>query len=100
MKKEKETKFLIKEDRALWYRERLCVPDNKELKNKILREAHSTPYTTHPGSTKMYQDMKSTYWWINMKREIVEYVGQCLICQQVKMEHQKPGGTLQSLEIP
>ena len=80
MKKEKETEFSIKKDGALWYRERLCVPNNKEMKKKILREAHSTPYTAHSGSTKMYQDVKSTYWWINMKREITEYVAQCLTC--------------------
>ena len=66
--------FTIKEDGSLGCNSRLCVPDNLELKKKIMKEAHSTPYTTHPGSTKMYQDLKSTYWWTNMKREVAEYV--------------------------
>ena len=72
--------FSIKDDGSLWYNNRLCVPDNPELKKKILKEAHSTPYTAHLGSTKMYQDLKTIYWWINMKREVTEYVSQCLSC--------------------
>jgi len=63
-------------------------------------EAHSTPYTAHSGSTKMYHDLKSTYWWANMKREVAQFVAQCMICQQVKSEHQRPTGPLQSLEVP
>ena len=92
--------FLTKEDESLWYNSRLCVPDNSELKKKIMKEAHSTPYIAHPGSTKMYQDLRSTFWWTNMKREVAEYVAQCLTCQQVKIEHQRPAGPLQSLAIP
>ena len=78
----------------------MCVPDNSELKKKIMKEAHSMPYTVHPGSTKMYQDLRNTFWWTNMKREMAEYVSQCLTCQQVKTEHQRPAGPLQSLAIP
>ena len=48
----------------------------------------------------MYQDLKEAYWWDNMKKKIAEYVQMCLICQQVKAEHQKPSGLLQPLEIP
>ena len=95
-----ETEFSIKEDGAMWFKDRLCVPDVKELKVQILREAHSSLYTAHPGSTKMYQDLKGTYWWPNMKNEVADYVAHCLTCQQVKIEHQRPGGPLQSLEIP
>ena len=54
----------------------------------------------HPGSTKMYQDIKKLYWWNNMKREITEYVAKCLTCQQVKADHQKTPGKLKSLEVP
>ena len=57
-----KTDFSIKDDGSLWYNSRLCVPDNLELKKKIMKEAHSTPYMAHPGSTKMYHDLKSTYW--------------------------------------
>ena len=95
-----KTDFSIKDDGSLWCKDRLCVPDNLELKKKILKEVHSTPYTAHPGNTKMYHDLKSTYWWTNMKRKVAEYVAHCLTCQQVKTEHQRPAGPLQSLEIP
>ena len=76
--------FTIKGDGSLWYNNRLCVPNNLKLKKKIMKEAHSTPYTTHLGSTKIYQDLKTTYWWTNMKREVAEYVAQCLTCSKSK----------------
>ena len=74
LKKTKETEFTIKKDGSLWFRDRLCVPDVKEIKEKILKEAHSSFYTAHPGSTKMYHDLKSTFWWINMKSDVATYV--------------------------
>ena len=63
-------------------------------------EAHSSGYTVHPGGTKMYQDLKSHFWWNGMKRDIADFVSRCEICQQVKAEHQRPGGLLQPLPIP
>ena len=65
------------EDESLWYHSRICVPDIKEIKNLILKEAHETPYSIHPGSTKMYMDLTKTFWWNNMKREIANYVAEC-----------------------
>ena len=65
-----------------------------------MEEAHSSTYAMHPGSTKMYHTLKEHYWWKGMKRDIAEFVSRCLTCQQVKAEHQKPAGLLQSLPIP
>ena len=48
----------------------------------------------------MYRDLKQSYWWPGMKRDISEYVSQCLVCQKAKVKHQKPSGPLQPLEIP
>ena len=48
----------------------------------------------------MYHDLKDTYWWNGMKRDIAEFVYKCLICQQLKLEHQRPSGLLQQLSIP
>jgi hypothetical protein len=48
----------------------------------------------------MYQDLKKDYGWPGMKKDITEYVPECIVCQQVKIEHQKPGGLLRPLEIP
>ena len=76
---------------------RLCVPNNPELKHDIMTEAHCTPFAIHPGSTKMYRDLRQTFWWNNMKREIAKFVEKCLTCQRVKAEHQVPKGPLQPL---
>lgn len=66
----------------------------------ILREAHRTPYTIHPGETKMYTDLKQSFWWKRMKVDIAKYVSACGVCQQVKAEHKRPASLLRPLEIP
>jgi len=90
--------FTIK-DGILKFRNRLCVPNNPELRKELLKESHDSVLTTHPGSTKMYQDLKSHFWWSGMKRDIAEYVARCLTFQKLKVEHQKSGGLLQPLPI-
>ncbi|GJR08993.1 putative reverse transcriptase domain-containing protein [Tanacetum coccineum] len=59
----------------------------------IMHESHKSKYSIHPGSDKMYQDLKKLYWWPNMKAIIAEYVGKCLICSRVKAECQKSSAT-------
>ena len=95
-----QSDFAIRDDGALVNGYRLCVPATEELKKQILEEAHSSAYAMHLGSTKMYRTLKEYYWWSGMKREVVEYVSKCFICQQVKTERQKPSGLLQPLPIP
>ena len=65
-----------------------------------MEEAHCLAYVMHSGSTKMYRTIKENYWWSSMKRDIAVYVSRCLVCQPVKVEHQKPPRTLQPLPIP
>ena len=60
---------------------RVCVPNDDKLRKEIMSEAHSSGYTVHPGGTKMYQDVKSHYWWNGMKRDIIEFMAKCEICQ-------------------
>ena len=57
----KKTEFTENEDGVLYYKDRVCVPNDSELKKDILEEAHSGSFATHPGSTKMYQDLKVSY---------------------------------------
>ena len=73
---------------------RLCIPDVGGLKKEIMEEAHSSTYAMHPGSTKMYHTLREHYWWRGMKKDVAEFVSICLICQQVKVEHQRPAGLL------
>ncbi|GJX81904.1 putative reverse transcriptase domain-containing protein [Tanacetum coccineum] len=65
-----------------------------------MHESHKSKYSIHPGSDKMYQDMKKLYWWPNMKADIATYVSKCLTCAKVKAEHQRPSGLLVQPEIP
>ncbi|TYK28809.1 ty3-gypsy retrotransposon protein [Cucumis melo var. makuwa] len=92
--------FSISSDGGLLFERRLCVPSHSAVKTELLSEAHSSPFSIHPGSTKMYQDLKQVYWWRNMKREMAEFVSKCLVCQQVKAPKKKPAGLLQPLSVP
>ncbi|KAL0549215.1 hypothetical protein IC582_013696 [Cucumis melo] len=92
--------FSLSSDGGLLFERRLCVSSDSAVKTELLSEAHSSPFSMHPGSTKMYQDLKRVYWWRNLKREVAEFVSRCLVCQQVKAPRQKPAGLLQPLSIP
>jgi hypothetical protein len=84
----------------LWFESRLVVPKNKDLKKKILDEAHLSKFSMHPGSIKMYHDLKPLYWWTRMKREIAQYVSECDTSQRIKASHLKLAGALQPLSVP
>ena len=97
---EKETKhFRLDERGVLRFKDRLVVPKDRELRNQILDEAHSSKLSIHPGSSKMYQDLKTQFWWTKMKKEIAAYVARCDTCCRVKAVHLKPAGLLQPLPI-
>ncbi|WVZ80901.1 LOW QUALITY PROTEIN: hypothetical protein U9M48_028338 [Paspalum notatum var. saurae] len=97
IKLDKAPGFRVDADGTVWHWDRICVPNVKTIRELILKEAHETAYSIHPGSEKMYQDLKQKFWWYGMKREVAEYVA---LCDRVKAEHQKPAGLLQPLKIP
>jgi hypothetical protein len=94
IKEEKSSGFSEDDESVLWYKGRICVHNVKELKDNILHEAHESVYSIHLGGNKMYHDLKATYWWYGVKRDVAEYVALCDTCQQVKAEHQQPAGLL------
>ncbi|GJR01495.1 putative nucleotidyltransferase, ribonuclease H [Tanacetum coccineum] len=96
----KHTEFSVDDDGVVWFEDRLCVPNDQALREKVMTEAHSSPFTIHPGSTKMYRDLKQYFWWNGMKQDVATFVSKCMTCQQVKIEHQRASGLLQPLEIP
>jgi hypothetical protein len=100
IEEEKSTDFSEDDEGVLWYKGRICVPNVKKLKDKILCEPHESAYSIHPRGNKMYHDFKATYWWYGMTRDIAEYVAICDTCQRVKPEHQQPDGLLQPLHMP
>jgi hypothetical protein len=97
---EKYKCFRVDPEGVLWFNGRIIVPKNHDLRKQILDEAHLSKFSIHPGSTKMYQDLKQNFWWTRMKREIASYVSECDICQRVKASHLKTAGILQPLPIP
>jgi hypothetical protein len=84
---------------TLWFKERLVVPRREALKKKILDEALMSRYSIHPGSTKMYHDLRQQFWWTRMKREAAHYVSECDTYQKAKADFMKPGRLLQPLSI-
>nr|GEZ57106.1 hypothetical protein [Tanacetum cinerariifolium] len=87
-------------DGTLCLHGRSWLPCYGNLGFVIMHESHNSKYSIHPGSEKMYQDMKKLYRWPNIKADIATYVSKCLTCAKVKVEHQRPSGLLVQPAIP
>ncbi|GJR31667.1 putative reverse transcriptase domain-containing protein [Tanacetum coccineum] len=87
-------------DGTLCLNGRSWLPCYGDLRTVIMHESHKSKYSIHPGSEKMYQDVKKLYWWPNMKADIATYVSKCLTCAKVKAEHQRQSGLLVQPEMP
>jgi hypothetical protein len=85
---------------VVWFEQHLVVPADLKLRKEIFDEAHLSKFSIHPGSTKMYQDLRKNFWWSNMKVDISKYVTKCDTCHRVKASHLKSAGVLQPLTIP
>nr|GEV52716.1 putative reverse transcriptase domain-containing protein [Tanacetum cinerariifolium] len=83
-----------------FFKGRLWLPLFGGIRDTIMHESHKSKYSIHPGSDKMYQDLKKLYWWLNMKADIATFVSKGLTCAKVKAKHQKPSGLLQQPKIP
>ncbi|GKF11447.1 putative reverse transcriptase domain-containing protein, partial [Tanacetum coccineum] len=87
-------------DGTLCLRNRSWIPYFGDLRTLIMHKSHKSKYSIHPGSDKMYQDLKKLYWWQNIKVEIATYASKCLTCARVKAECQKQSGLLVQSVIP
>jgi len=92
--------FSLREDDILRFQKRICIPEDHELKQIILSEGNKRKLSLYLGMTKMYQDLKKSYWWPGMKNDVAKFVVACLTCQKSKVEHQRHGGMLTQLDIP
>ncbi|GJW15881.1 putative reverse transcriptase domain-containing protein [Tanacetum coccineum] len=92
--------FEFRPDGTRCFGDHVWLPRYGGLRDLVMHESHKSKYSIHPGSDKMYQDLKLLYWWPNIKADIATYVGKCLTCEKVKVGHQKPSGLLQQPEIP
>nr|GFB58487.1 putative reverse transcriptase domain-containing protein [Tanacetum cinerariifolium] len=100
LEKFRKEKLERRTDGTLCLNNRSWFPCYGNLRALIKHESHKSKYSVHPGSEKMYQDLKQLYWWPNMKVDIATYVSKCLTCLRVKAKHQKQSGRLVQPEIP
>ncbi|GKF45183.1 putative reverse transcriptase domain-containing protein [Tanacetum coccineum] len=96
----REQKLEPRADGTLCLNGRSWLPCYGNLRTVIMHESYKSKYSIHPGSDKMYQDMKKLYWWPNMKADIATYVNKCLTYAKVKAEYQRPSGLLVQPKIP
>ena len=80
VKKGSNSEFSLTSDRVLNHKGRLSILNDNDLRTQLLTEAHTTPYSCHPGPMKMYKDMKECFWWSGMKKDVAKFVEKCLIC--------------------
>ncbi|GJR15115.1 putative reverse transcriptase domain-containing protein [Tanacetum coccineum] len=99
-KKDRKEKLEPRTGGTLCFNGRSWLPCYSDLRTVIMHESHKSKYSIHPGSDKMYQDIKKLYWWPNMKANIATYVSKCLTCAKVNAEHQRPSGVLVQPKIP
>ncbi|GJX88372.1 putative nucleotidyltransferase, ribonuclease H [Tanacetum coccineum] len=78
LKEGKQGEFWVDNNGVIWYGNRLCILNDSSLREVILTEAHSSPFSIHPGSTKMYRDLKQNFWWNGIKHDVARFVAKCL----------------------
>ncbi|XP_042432668.1 uncharacterized protein LOC122019244 [Zingiber officinale] len=74
-----QTEFTYDDSGILYFCGRLCVPESHPVQEDLLREAHRSRFAIHPGGNRMYRDLKRSYWWNGMKKDIATFVAQCLV---------------------
>jgi hypothetical protein len=91
--------FTWKND-SLWYKDRLYLCKNSQLKQKVLLELHTSPVGGHSIFLKTYHRVKKDFFWDGLKTNVQRFVAECVVCQQNKVETIKTPGLLQPLSIP
>jgi hypothetical protein len=92
--------FHADDEGTLWFNDWIVVPHDQRLRKKIFDETHTSKYSIHPSSTKMYHDLKAQFLWTRLNHKIAHYVVECDICRRVQADHLRPVGLLQPLSIP
>ena len=88
------------EERVVYKKEKIYVPNNKKIREEILKENHDLVDVGHPEQHRMLKLLKSTYWWPELKGDVKKYIQGCFKCQQNKVQYQRKAGELHPLEIP
>jgi len=96
----KEDGLTWEEDGVVYMEGRIYVPNNKKIKEKILKENHDLANVGHPGQHRMLELIKRIYWWLVIMEDVKKYIQGCFKCQQNKVQHKKKTGELHPLEVP
>ena len=96
---EKEDGLSWEDDRIVYIEERVYIPNNKKIREQVLKENHDLVDVEHPGQQRMLELIKRNYWWPGLKEDVKKYIQGCFKCQQNKVQHQKKPGELHPLEI-
>lgn len=94
------TDWSIGQEEGIQYFGWLFMSNVRGLRRRNLEDCHRSWLSIHRGGNKMYQDLKRMYWWPNMQKDIVEFIGMCAIYQWVKAKYHQPSSLYQTLSIP
>jgi hypothetical protein len=97
---QKIKEYEIQGDGLLMHKNRIYVPGFRELRKLVLKEMHDVPYAGNPGYQKTNAIVRSQFFWTGMKKDVVDYIAQCIEYHKGKAEHRHPTGFLQPLPIP
>jgi len=80
------------EDGVVYIEGRIYIPNNKKIRERILKKNHNSVDVGYLGQYRMLGLLKRTYWWPGLKKDIKKYVQGCFKCQQNKVQHQRKAG--------
>lgn len=98
---EKFTNGLRKDVKGIWrLGSKVVVPNDAELRARVLKAHHDTPFAGHRGVTKTLELVERLFWWPGLKHDVETHVKTCNLCQRMKSSNLKKAGLLQPLEVP
>ena len=74
---EKQDRLIWEENGVVYMEEKIYIPNNKKIKEEILKENYNSVDVGHPGQHRMLELLKRTYWWPGLKENIKKYVQRC-----------------------
>ena len=97
---EKQDGLTWEEDGVVYMEGRIYIPNNKKIKEEILKKNHNLADVEYPGQYRMLELLKRMYWWPGLKKDVKKYIQEYFKYQQNKVQHQRKTGELHPLEIP
>lgn len=92
--------LLSQKHQRLYFKDRLYIPEDEELRLHLLRSSHDSAAAGHPGKAKTYELLSRHYYWPKMSRDVKRYVRNCHICSRSKASRLPYQGLLEPLRTP